>query len=163
MNNQNLPAMTSVAPYMLRALVQWIVDNDQTPHILVDTTVAKTEVPKNYIQPDGRIVLNISIRATEHLSINDDFVSFSARFNGRAQQVFVPISAIISVFAKESGTGMCLSPMHRQGTQEDTPVEAKASPSSSSPESNVKRETSSENPKPGSAADRAAQRWGNRT
>ena len=131
-NKQTPPPMTSVAPYMLRALVQWIVDNNQTPHILVDANVQNTEVPRNYVQPNGQIVLNISVMATEYLNIGDDFVTFHARFNGRSQQVFVPINAIISVFAKESGSGMCLTPMHRaenaSSNDDVAPTEAAAPP-----------------------------------
>ena len=30
------PSMTSHRPYLLRALYEWISDNDMTPHLLVD-------------------------------------------------------------------------------------------------------------------------------
>lgn len=97
--------MTSNRPYLLRALNEWILDNGLTPHILVDTLVEGVHVPTDYIEED-KIVLNISPNATRDLVISNDFVLFSARFNGTAMSVEVPMQAVMAIYAQENGQSM---------------------------------------------------------
>jgi stringent starvation protein B len=99
--------MTSHRSYLLRALVEWINDNQLTPHILVDAGVAGVQVPPSSIK-DGRVVLNIAERAVMGLAIDNELVSFSARFSGVSFAVQVPISAVLAVYARETGQGMAL-------------------------------------------------------
>lgn len=99
--------MSSHRPYLLRALVEWINDNEMTPHIMVDAGVAEVRVPSSAVK-DGRIVLNIAERAVARLNIDNDAVSFTARFSGVSFPVYVPIAAILAVYARESGHGMAL-------------------------------------------------------
>lgn len=99
--------MTSHRPYLLRALVEWINDNDLTPHILVDAGMPGVQVPQSAVK-DGRVVLNIAERAVVQLHIDNDGVSFSARFSGTSYPVHVPISAVLAVYARETGQGMAL-------------------------------------------------------
>ncbi|WP_367381894.1 ClpXP protease specificity-enhancing factor [Stenotrophomonas cyclobalanopsidis] len=99
--------MTSHRPYLLRALVEWINDNQLTPHILVDAGVPGVQVPPAAVN-DGRVVLNIAERAVVQLMINNEMVSFSARFSGISYPVQVPISAVLAVYARETGQGMAL-------------------------------------------------------
>ena len=94
--------MTSHRPYLLRALVEWINDNQLTPHILVDAGVPGVQVPPSAVK-DGRVVLNIAERAVVRLMIDNDMVSFSARFSGTSYPVQVPISAVLAVYARETG------------------------------------------------------------
>ncbi|TDR80162.1 ClpXP protease specificity-enhancing factor [Paludibacterium purpuratum] len=95
---------TSTKPYLLRALHQWCTDNGHTPYIVVWVN-ERTDVPREYVQ-NNEIVLNISIDATKELRIDNDLITFSARFAGVARQVFVPIGNIMSIFARETGEGM---------------------------------------------------------
>lgn len=99
--------MTSHRPYLLRALVEWINDNDMTPHLLVDATMAGVQVPPSSVQ-DGRVILNISERAVARLYIDNQSVSFSARFGGVSHAVSVPVSAVLAVYSRENGQGMAL-------------------------------------------------------
>ena len=99
--------MTSHRPYLLRALVEWINDNQLTPHILVDAGVPGVQVPPSSIK-DGRVVLNIAERAVVRLLIDNESVAFSARFSGVSYAVQVPISAVLAVYARETGQGMAL-------------------------------------------------------
>jgi len=101
--------MTSMRPYLLRAIHQWIVDNGLTPYLLVDATQPKVEVPHQYIE-NGKIILNVSPMAVQGLTLDNDWVSFSARFSGHAFSIFVPVSAILAVYAKENGKGMFFKP-----------------------------------------------------
>ncbi|WCE04631.1 ClpXP protease specificity-enhancing factor [Pseudoxanthomonas sp. JBR18] len=104
---EDVPQMTSHRPYLLRALAEWIADNDMTPHLLVDATQAGVQVPASAVK-EGRVVLNIAQRAVAHLVIDNLTVSFSARFGGVSYPVNVPISAVLAIYARETGQGMAL-------------------------------------------------------
>ncbi len=99
--------MTSHRPYLLRALYEWIADNGMTPHILVDARQSGVRVPSHTVK-DGRVVLNIADRAVGKLEMDNDSVRFSARFGGVSQSVLVPISAVLAIYARETGQGMAL-------------------------------------------------------
>lgn len=101
------PRMTSHRPYLLRALSEWIADNDMTPHLLVDATMAGVQVPPSAVK-EGKVVLNIAERAVVRLQIDNSSVSFSARFGGVSYPVMVPISAVLAIYARETGQGMAL-------------------------------------------------------
>lgn len=97
--------MTSNRPYLIRAIYDWIVDNNLTPHILVNTEYPEVQVPQEYVQ-SGKIVLNISPQACRGLHLENDRVVFTARFSGITHQIFVVPAAILAIYAKENGRGM---------------------------------------------------------
>ena len=99
--------MTSNRPYLLRALYEWIGDNAMTPHLLVDATRDGVQVPASTVK-DGRVVLNIAARAVATWTWAIDDVRFKARFGGVSQSVVVPVSAILAIYAQETGQGMML-------------------------------------------------------
>lgn len=100
--------MTSSRPYLIRAMYQWIVDNGMTPHLLANASVDGCMVPDAYIQ-DDKIVLNIAPMAIGGLVLGDDDISFSARFNGVSESIYVPIKAVEAIYARENGQGMIFS------------------------------------------------------
>ncbi|MDD7805106.1 MAG: ClpXP protease specificity-enhancing factor [Endozoicomonas sp. (ex Botrylloides leachii)] len=108
--------MTSSRPYMARALYEWILDNNCTPYILVDATREHVEVPTEYVA-DGQIVLNISPAAVRVLDIGNEILTFEGRFGGRAQTIFVPLDALMAIYAKENGQGMVFEA--EESTNED--------------------------------------------
>ena len=97
--------MSSSRPYLIRALYEWLADNDLTPYLAVDATIENVMVPSQHIQ-DGQIVLNIAMSAVRELDISNEAVAFSARFGGVPQQVYVPVAAVLAIYAKENGQGM---------------------------------------------------------
>ncbi|MBV4489995.1 ClpXP protease specificity-enhancing factor [Pseudomonas oryzicola] len=97
--------MNSSRPYLVRALYEWIVDNDCTPHMLVNAEYPKVQVPDGFAS-DGQIVLNISPNAVRNLHMDNDAVSFEGRFGGVAHSLFVPSGAILGIYARENGQGM---------------------------------------------------------
>ena len=99
--------MTSNRPYLLRALYQWIGDNSMTPHLLVDATRDGVQVPASTVK-EGRVVLNIAARAVAQLDLGNRDVRFKARFGGVSQSVVVPMTAILAIYAQETGQGMML-------------------------------------------------------
>ncbi|MDR0218386.1 MAG: ClpXP protease specificity-enhancing factor [Enterobacteriaceae bacterium] len=101
----DIAQLSPLRPYLLRAHYDWLLDNDLTPHIIVDVNQYGVSVPIEYAQ-NGRLILNISPRAVGHLQLSNDDVSFNARFGGVLRQVTVPMSAVIAVYARENGIGM---------------------------------------------------------
>jgi stringent starvation protein B len=97
--------MNSNRPYLIRALNEWIIDNDMTPHLLIDADFPGTSVPQDFIQ-DGKIVLNISPGAVSDLNIDNEMVSFSARFSGKSTNIYLPIGAVTAIYSRENGHGM---------------------------------------------------------
>ena len=95
-------------PYLLRAMHEWISDSGNTPHVIVDALHAGVEVPAAYIK-DGKIVLNLSMTATQRLQLKNDGIEFDARFAGVAHHVRVPMAAVLGVYARETGEGMIFS------------------------------------------------------
>ena len=120
------PRMTSHRPYLLRALYEWIADNGMTPHLLVDAMRPGVQVPPQAVS-DGKVVLNIAERAVARLLIDNDTVSFTARFGGVSHPVIVPISAVLAIYARETGQGMAL-PEDPSGPHDEPPPPSDATP-----------------------------------
>ncbi len=97
--------MTPSNPYLLRALHEWIVDNDCTPHLLVDVSMEGVIVPSGYAE-DDRIVLNVSPSAVRQLVMDNTAVAFNARFAGTPYDIYVPIASVMGIYARENGQGM---------------------------------------------------------
>ena len=97
--------MTSSRPYLLRAIFDWLVDNNCTPYIMVNTSLAGVTVPTRYIK-NNQIVLNISPQAVRKLIINNKALEFYARFDEAIFHVYAPIKAILGIYAEENGRGM---------------------------------------------------------
>jgi len=97
--------MTSNRPYLIRALYDWILDNQMTPHLLVAATHPRAVVPEQFVQ-DGKIVLNISPSAVRTLVLGNDLIELDARFGGVAMCVEVPVDAVLGIYARENGHGM---------------------------------------------------------
>ena len=101
----NQPAMTPNRPYLVRALYEWISDNNLTPYLLVDAGVEGVRVPPGVVK-DGKVILNIAARAVGQFQIGNDRVHFLARFGGVSQAVDVPMGAVLAIYAQENGQGM---------------------------------------------------------
>ncbi|MEY4767569.1 MAG: hypothetical protein RL637_208 [Pseudomonadota bacterium] len=97
--------MTPLKPYLIRAVYEWIVDNDLTPYLLVDANHSQAIVPENFVE-EGKIILNIRPAAVHGLALNNDLIEFKARFSGRSMQIVVPITAVLAIYAQENGRGM---------------------------------------------------------
>ncbi|GGO82564.1 stringent starvation protein B [Marinobacterium nitratireducens] len=97
--------MNPSRPYIARALYEWILDNDCTPHLLVDAQAPGVVVPTQFVQ-DGQIVLNVTPSAVRNLMMDGDEIGFGARFGGVPMQVRVPYAALLAIYARENGMGM---------------------------------------------------------
>ncbi len=96
--------VVSTKPYLIRALYEWCTDNGYTPHIAVKVQ-GSVSVPAEYVR-NGEIVLNITFSATSDLHMDNDAISFKARFSGVSRDIYVPIAAISAIYASENGQGM---------------------------------------------------------
>ena len=115
--------MTPSRPYLIRALFEWINDNGLTPYILVNTDLPDVQVPEQHIQ-EGKIILNIAPTAVQELSLGNDGILFSARFSGVSMLVRVPVDAVLSIYAMETGEGMVFTEADAGGDPpESTPPE----------------------------------------
>jgi len=99
------PSMSSSRPYLIKALYEWILDNHCTPHILVYADAEGVDVPREHVQ-NGQIVLNIAPTAVMNLLMDDDAISFSARFNRIETDIYIPTHAVMGIVTRENGQGM---------------------------------------------------------
>ncbi len=95
----------SQLPYLLRAMLDWIIDNGWTPHLIVDASSDAVTVPRQFAS-GGYITLNISASATQSFRIADGAVDFSARFGGVSHHIHVPLEHVLAIVARENGQGM---------------------------------------------------------
>jgi stringent starvation protein B len=109
------PEAISQQPYFLRALYEWCVDNGYTPHVSVKVD-GTCKVPIAYVK-DGQIVLNIGPSAVRGLLMDNEWLSFSARFGGVAQEISVPVQNVLAIYARETGEGMAFNQMPNSATQ----------------------------------------------
>jgi stringent starvation protein B len=98
----------STKPYLIRALYEWCADSGYTPQLLVAVD-AQTRVPPGFVK-DGKIVLNISAGATRNLTLDNDWIQFSARFGGVSHEISVPVERVAAIFARENGQGLHFEP-----------------------------------------------------
>ncbi len=98
-------SMSPSQPYLVRAIYEWIIDNELTPYVLVNAEDEYAHIPRQYVE-NGKIVLNLGPVAVNSLDMGNDFINFNARFGGKAMDVSFPVSAILAIYAKENGQGM---------------------------------------------------------
>ncbi len=97
--------MTSTRPYLLRAIYEWILDNQLTPHVAVNAHGEGVRVPQEYVQ-DGQITLNLAPDAVNSMNMDNEALSFNARFRGVPMDIYVPLGAVTGIYARENGQGM---------------------------------------------------------
>ncbi len=94
----------STKPYLVRAIYEWCVAEQFTPYLLVKID-QNTLAPRAFIK-DGKILLNLSPESIKDLLMGDEAITFTARFNGAPENLYLPISAIEGIYAKENGEGL---------------------------------------------------------
>jgi stringent starvation protein B len=102
---ERAPPMSSNRPYLLRAIYDWITDNQLTPYVLVDAAVEGVRVPPQVVK-NGQVVLNLAMRAVANLELGNEVISFQARFSGVSQAIRIPVHAVLALYAQENGQGM---------------------------------------------------------
>lgn len=119
--------------YLINAVYAWIIDNELTPYILIDVSRPHVNVPMQYAV-DNQIVLNIAPAIVHKLELGKNAISFQARFQGIAHNIYAPNSAVMAIYAKENGRGMFFSEEDEQALGEaDDDVDSNPTESSSEP------------------------------
>lgn len=121
----------STKPYLMRALYEWCVDNGFTPYLQV-VVDKNTIVPKEFIK-GGEIVLNVGPLASNKLKIGNEHIEFQARFGGVARDLYVPITAVAAIYAKENGQGMSFEIEHESRSDSNRVTDEAAAAKESSP------------------------------
>jgi len=118
---------SSNKPYLIRALYEWILDNQGTPHLIVNADYPGVQVPREHVN-NGEIVLNVSPHAVQGLVLENEEVHFNARFSGVARVIRVPVAAILAIIARENAQGMAFPVEEYQEDEstdfEDTSIES---------------------------------------
>ena len=117
--------MTPLKPYLIRAVYEWIVDNNLTPHLLVNADNNQGILPVDYVE-DGRIVLNIRPQAVEALSLGNELIEFNARFSGKPMTITASVNAVMAIFAKENGKGLVFDQENDDSGLPEPPPENKS-------------------------------------
>jgi stringent starvation protein B len=91
-------------PYLIRAIYDWCIDNENTPYVM--SLVGKETLIPEVLSKSKEIIINLSPHSVQNLYIDDDGISFKSRFSGNAFNVYLPITYILGVYAKESGDGI---------------------------------------------------------
>ncbi|PHQ79224.1 MAG: ClpXP protease specificity-enhancing factor [Coxiella sp. (in: Bacteria)] len=97
--------MTSSRPYLVRAIYDWLLDNNLTPYVMVDAMFPEVSVPQQFVK-DGKIILNIAPSAVTSLALGNREIEFSARFSGIPHHIHVPVMAVQAIYSYENGRGM---------------------------------------------------------
>jgi stringent starvation protein B len=120
----------STKPYLLRAIYEWCTDSGYTPYLAVKVDAATT-VPLEYVKK-GEIILNISYGATSGLKMDNDAITFRARFNGVSREIYIPVHNVLAIYANENGQGMAFE-VTTTAAEMPAPAPASAEPAASSP------------------------------
>jgi stringent starvation protein B len=131
MSTNETTSMSSNRPYLLRAIYDWISDNNLTPYVLVDAGFEGVRVPPQVIK-NGQVVLNLAMRAVANLDLGNEWISFQARFSGVSQAIHIPVQAVLALYAQENGQGM-MFPADEGG---DTPPSPSSEPGDEPPPRN---------------------------
>lgn len=115
--------MSALKPYLIRAIYEWINDNSLTPYLLVNARAENVVVPAQFVQDDGRIVLNLRPQAIQALDMSNDYIEFSARFSGTPMRVSIPVRAVLAIYALENGRGMMFDDEHDHDDEPTPPPE----------------------------------------
>jgi len=116
----------STKPYLIRAIYEWCADTTYTPYLNVKVD-QNVRVPMEYVK-NGEIVLSVSQQATRNLTIGNDLIQFSARFNGVSREISIPIYAVQAIFARENGRGVFFEPESPPESFADSATPAPAAP-----------------------------------
>ena len=113
--------LSSNKPYLLNAIYDWVVDNDATPHVVIFADNPDVLVPHQFVD-NGKIILNISPTAAKNLIIDQDGLSFSARFGGKPFNIYSPMNAVMALYASETGEGMSFDIEAEAETETSAPL-----------------------------------------
>jgi len=117
--------MTPSRPYLLRAIYEWLLDNDMTPYAVINANYPGIDLPIEHVRNE-QMILNLAPTAVGGLNIGNDWVMVDVRFGGRPVRLQLPTMAVMAIYARENGRGMVFS-----DEEEPTPEPPPATPAGS--------------------------------
>jgi len=119
--------MAALRTHLVGAVYAWAVESGFSPFVLVDTTKPGVQIPPGRAEND-RITLNIDPRAVRSFSLQDEMLSFQARFGGQPFLIVVPIIAVLAIYARENGRGLSF-----EGEDDEPPIGPATPPPETTP------------------------------
>ncbi|WIO75657.1 ClpXP protease specificity-enhancing factor [Porticoccaceae bacterium LTM1] len=144
-------SMSSNRPYLIRAFYEWILDNDCTPYVVVDAYYQGVEVPQQFVN-DGQIVLNLAPRAVTGLQLDNTEITFNTRFGGVPTDIYLPVKAVLGIYARENGQGMVFQPEPGEKGEKENSKAAETEKKPLSPVSSVTEDDGDDTPPSGGSS-----------
>ena len=117
--------MTSNRPYLIRAIYEWVVDNDLTPMVVVRN--GGTELG-TALEDDQLTVYNISPRAVRDLVIDEESIRFHAQFQGVSKHMVLDVEKVARIFCKENNEGLIFPWDDGESSSDEDPTPPKGPP-----------------------------------
>lgn len=111
-------ALSNLNPYLFKGFLDWMVDNEQTPYLLIDTSVKGVVVPDSYVQ-DHKIMLSLSPFAIADFSLLEHKITFNTKFKGKTFFIEIPYGSMIEIRAKESEVSIPLFVWFKDDVEDD--------------------------------------------
>ena len=112
-------------PPMIEAIVTWCENSGQTPYMLVEVDDA-CDVPRHLANPDNTMVFCISEEAVNNFVIDDEAISFQARFGESISSIYIPLNRVAAVYPKEDTnlvTYFPVTPTPEKKVKKDEPTD----------------------------------------
>ena len=140
--------MSSSKPFLVEAIHQWILSNEMSPYLVVNALNPDVVVPVDYVN-NGQIILNMTPVAIHKLFMDHEAISFQARFQGVVHDIYVPVSAVIALYAHETGRGMVFDLEESDVAQDGAAMSYVAPPADPSEQPDGPQTTSASTPQKG--------------
>lgn len=105
-------------PYVFLAHIQWLDESGAKPHLVIQNG-PKTLFPPAF-HAHSTVTFNISAEAVKGLQVDQDGLSFSARFSGKEFNVFAPLDCLLQLFSFDQRVRIGLQ---RNPEQQPQPIE----------------------------------------
>ena len=86
-------------PYVFYAHIQWLDDSDADPHLVLQND-PKTRFPP-HLSANSVVTFKVGAVAVRNLRIDEEGVSFSARFQGKEFTVYAPLDCMLMVYSAD--------------------------------------------------------------
>lgn len=93
--------MRALRPYLYSAYYHWIIDSDYVPYLVVNANYPNVDVPREFVNEQGEIVLNLSPNSIGQYINDNEAISFNARFQGVLRSIYIPFGAMLMLYARE--------------------------------------------------------------
>lgn len=91
--------LKNLTPYLINAWINWLDDSGAIPQLLLKNS-KETKFPPMFSKETVRF--NVGDSSVRNMIIDDDGISFSARFSGTEHNVYAPLNCIVSLHSKDN-------------------------------------------------------------